>query len=260
LGLSSNFAMILIFVALKAESHPIRTCLSDREALLGWGLGADRGRITDVPVTLVTTGMGMRRSRSSAAKAMESLPEIDLVLISGVAGGLRSDLTVGQVVLSQRLLTCRDDDFQPEQALDPPAEWTGRFATALAAAGISCAAGPTMTTRRPITTGADKQRAYVHSGGAISVDMESAAIALEAERCGLPFVCMRAILDTAGEDVVGARLVDQNGRVRPLAAAKALVTNPWMIIGVAHLLRNLRVATRSLASAIEAVLPRLRLS
>ena len=252
--------MILIFVALKAESHPIRARLSDRETTPDSGLGGYQGRVAGVPVTLAVTGMGMRRSRISAAKAMDSLAAIDLVITSGVAGGLRDDLMVGQVVLSERLLTYRDNDFQPEQIVDPPTEWTGRFVIGLEASGISHAVGPTMTSRRPITTTADKQRAYLQSGGAISVDMESAAIALEAERRGLPFACMRTILDTAAEEVIGARLIDQNGRVRPMAAAKALITNPWMIIGVARLLKNLRLATNSLASALEAVLPRLEMS
>lgn len=252
--------MILIFVALKAESHPIRARLSDRGALPGSGLDGYQGRIAGVPVTLAVTGMGMRRSRISAAKAMDSVAAIDLVVTSGVAGGLRDDLTVGQVVLSERLLTCRDDDFQPEQIIDSSTAWTGRFVTGLETSGISHAAGLTMTSRRPIATTADKQRAYLQSGGAISVDMESAAIALEAERRGLPLVCMRTILDTAGEEVVGARLIDQNGRVRPLAAAQALITNPRMIIGVARLLKNLRLATNSLASTLETVLPRIELS
>ena len=250
--------MILIFVALKAESHPIRARLSDRRDLPDSELDGYQGRIAGVPVTLAVTGMGVRQSRISAARAMDSVNSIDLVVTAGVAGGLRDDLTVGQVVLSQRLSTCRDHDFRPEQILDPPTEWIGRFVIALEASGISHAVGPTITSRRPIMTAADKRRAYLQSGGAISVDMESAAIALEAERRGLPFVCMRTILDTAGEDVVGARLVDQNGRVRALAAAKALITDPRTIIGVAHLLRNLRLATRSLASALEAVLPRLQ--
>jgi len=248
--------MILIFVALKAESHAVRARVSNRQAVLDRDFSGDQGRIAGVPVALVTTGMGMRRSRIASACAMDSLAGIDLVLISGVAGGLRDDLTVGQVVLSERLMTCRDDDFQPERIVEAPAAWIARFATALAASGISCATGPTITSRRPIATAADKQRAYLQSGG-VSVDMESAAIALEAERRGLPFVCMRTILDPAGEDVVGARLVDQNGRVRQLAAARALITSPRMIIGVVRLLRNLRQATHSLASALEAILPRL---
>jgi adenosylhomocysteine nucleosidase len=202
--------------------------------------------------------MGMRRSRISAARAMDSLTSIDLVVTSGVAGGLRDDLTVGQVVLSERLLTCRDEDFQSQHVIDPPTQWITRFVTALEASRTSYAVGPMMTSRRPIMTWADKQRAYVESGGAISVDMESAAIALEAEQRRLPFVCMRTILDTANEDVVGGRLIDQDGRVRPIAAAKALITRPRIIIGVGHLVRNLRLATLSLASALEVVLPRLQ--
>ena len=247
--------MILVFVALKAESRPLRVRLSDRGVLLDSGFSGERGQIAGVQVALVTTGMGMRRSRISSGRAMDSLPGIDFVLISGVAGGLRDDLTVGQVVLSERLLTCRDDDFQPEQIVDPPTQWINRFVAALESSEISYALGPTMTSRRPLATRADKQRAYSQSGGAISVDMESAAIAFEAKRRGLPFACIRTILDTASDDVVGARLIDQNGHVRRLAAVKALITNPRMVIGVAHLLRNLRLATHSMALALEAVLP-----
>ncbi|MBV8359537.1 MAG: hypothetical protein JO189_16600 [Deltaproteobacteria bacterium] len=250
--------MILIFFALAAEAYPVRIRLSDSTILRHSELNGYQGRIAGVPVTLATTGMGVRQSRISAAKAMDSLTSIDLVITSGVAGGLRDDLTVGKVVLSERLLTCRDDDFRPEQILDPPTEWIGRFVNALEASGISHVAGLTITSRRPIMAAVDKRRAYLQSGGAIGVDMESAVIALEAERRGLPFVYMRTILDTAGEDVASARLVDQNGRVRPRVAAKALITNPWAIIDIAHLLKNLRLATHSLASTFEAVLPRLQ--
>jgi adenosylhomocysteine nucleosidase len=249
--------MILVAVALGAELRPIYARLSNPSGLLDSHLNGYQGRIADVPLALIATGMGMRRSRVSAARAMDSVTSIDLVISSGVAGGLRNDLTVGQVVLSERLLTCRDNDFRPEQMVDPSAEWILRFISALNNADISYAIGPMMTSRRPITAKADKHRAYLQSGGAISVDMESTVIAMEARRRGLPFVAMRTILDTAGEGVAGARLLDQDGRVRPLLAAKALISNPRMIIGVAHLLKNLRVATHSLASALEAVLARI---
>jgi adenosylhomocysteine nucleosidase len=251
--------MFLIFVALKAEFNPIRARFSDKEALLDSNLNGYRGRISGVPVVLIATGMGVRRSRMSSARVMDSLAGIDFVLISGVAGGLRDDLMVGQVIVSQRLLTCREEDFQPKQFVDPPAQWISRFTSALEASRTHYAIGPMMTARRPIITGIDKQRAYAQSG-AISVDMESAAIALEAERRGLPFICIRTILDAAGEDVVGGRLIDHNGRVRPLAAARALITSPRMILGAARLVKNLRLATRSLASTLETVLPLIQTS
>jgi adenosylhomocysteine nucleosidase len=250
--------MILIFVALKAECGPTRARLVDSGALPGSDLEGYQGRIAGSPIMIVVTGMGMRRSRISAARAMDSLSPVDLIITSGVAGGLRDELTVGEVVLSERLLICRDGDFQPEQAIDVRTQCLNQFAAALKACEVSHAVGPTMTTRRPIITAADKQRAHLQSGGAISVDMESAAIAVEAERRGLPFVCVRSILDTACQEVVGARLLDQNSRVRPLAAAKALITHPQMILGVAHLLKNLRRSTHSLASTLEAVLPHLQ--
>jgi len=249
--------MILIFVALRAELDPIRTRLSDSAALADPRLNGYQGRLADVPVALVATGMGMRRSRISAARAMDSLTSIDLVITSGVAGGLRDDLTVGQVVLGERLLTCRDGNFQPERITEIPAAGLARLSATLKAVGIPYEAGSMMTSRLPLMTGADKHRAYLESGGAISVDMESAVFALESQRRGLPFMCMRTLLDTAGEDVVGAQLVDQNGRIRALAAAKALTSSPRMVLGVVRLVRNLRLATRSMASTLEAVLPRL---
>jgi nucleoside phosphorylase len=249
--------VILIFVALKAESAPLRARLSDSRTLPDSNLNGYQGRLAGVPVTLITTGMGVRRSRISSAQAIDSLTGIDCVLISGVAGGLRDDLTVGQVVLSERVMTSGGDDFKPGKVIHPSAEWIGRFVTALDATQTAYVIGPMMTSARPLMTGADKQRAFKQSG-AISVDMESAVIALEAQRRGVPFACMRTILDTAGEDIVGARLVDRDGRVLVRAAAQALITSPRTIVGVARLVRNLRRATQSLAGALEAVLPLLQ--
>jgi adenosylhomocysteine nucleosidase len=250
--------MIVIFVALRTECLPISARLSDRAPLPGDSFQGYRGRVADVPVAVVVTGMGMRRSRISSARALDSLPGIDLVMTCGVAGGLRDDLEVGQVVVGERLLTCREDDFQPEQIVASRPELLGRCIAALKVSRRSFAVGPMLTSRRAIATSIDKRRAHLESGGAISVDMESAVIALESERRGLPFVCLRTILDTAAEDVAGAGLVDNDGRVRPLAAAKALFTNPRTVVGVVRLVRNLRLATQSLGSTLEALLPSLQ--
>jgi hypothetical protein len=80
---------------------------------------------------------------------------------------------------------------------------------------------------------------------------------LEANNRRLPFVCMRTILDTAGQDLTGAALADENGHVRLLAAAKTLIKNPAMVVEVARLVRNLRLAADSMTVALEAVLRRI---
>src|SRR5207245_1435419 len=179
--------MILIFCAFNAEARPINARLTAPTALCASGLDGYTGRIGNVAVTLVTTGIGMRRSHIAAARAMDSLGGIELVVTSGVAGALLGGLKIGQVILSERFLTRREEDFQPQQILEAPPQWLGRFASALDVAQIDYATGPMMTSRRPLVTSADKHRARRESG-AITVDMESAVIALEAQRRGLPFV------------------------------------------------------------------------
>jgi len=246
--------MILICCAFPAEVRPLRARMKvalplDRQIASGYS-----GRLAGSPAALISTGIGIRRALASSVRVLDSLRPINFVVIAGVAGALRDNLAVGSVVVSENLMLRRDDDFQPEQVVAVPREPLAIALRALQGSGIDYVAGPTMTSRRALVTAADKRRAH-HETGAISVDMESAVIALEAQRRGIPFVCIRTILDTAGEDVVGAALADENGRVRPLAAAKAVITNPGLVAGAARLLCNLRLATNALAETLEIVVP-----
>jgi adenosylhomocysteine nucleosidase len=250
----SRLPMILICCAFQAEVRPLRARMQgalplDRKIVSGY-----RGRLAGSPAVLISTGIGMRRALTSSVRVLDLLRSINFVVIAGVAGALRDNLAVGSVIVSENLMIRRDDDFQPEQVVAVPREPLAIALRALHGSGIEYVAGPTMTSRRPLVTAADKRRAHDETG-AISVDMESAVIALEAQRRGIPFVCIRTILDTAGEDVVGAALADENGRVRPLAAAKAVLTNPALVAGAARLLRNLLIATNALAPTLETVLP-----
>ena len=61
-------------------------------------------------------------------------------------------------------------------------------------------------------------------------------------------------MDTAAQNLEGAMLADEDGRVRIGAAARALIRDPRMIGASIRLMRNLHVATTSMAIAIEAAL------
>jgi len=248
--------MILVFCAFGAEFEPIRARLAMKAPLKHDGIRGCHGHIGNISLALVATGVGMRQAQHNAAHALDTLHDIDLVVITGVAGALTDDLPIGRVVLGDKLMTRQEENFRPDRILDVSRNWFEVFARALTAAGVEYASGPMMTSRRAIMTESDKHLAHVASG-AITVDMESAVIGLEANNRQLPFVCMRTILDTAGQDLTGAVLADENGHVRLLAAAKTLIKNPTMIVGVARLIRNLRLATDSMAVALEAVLRRI---
>jgi len=49
-------------------------------------------------------------------------------------------------------------------------------------------------------------------------------------------------------------MADEQGRVKPLAAASYLVRNPGAVLKLPWMIRNLALATRALADAIEALI------
>jgi nucleoside phosphorylase len=170
-----------------------------------------------------------------------------------VAGALHADLLIGHAVLADRLMVRRGEEFATDAIIEAPHTHRETFAASLGAARIRYMTGPLLTSRRAIAKANDKRRAH-EALGAIAVDMESAVIALEAERRGIPFVCIRTIMDTASESIDGAWLADENGRFKPLAATAALISQPRLVLASMRLMRNLRAATRSMAEAVGAAL------
>jgi adenosylhomocysteine nucleosidase len=217
------------------------------------GFGGISGNLGGRSVVLMKTGIGLKRARDTASRTFEALPDIEVVAITGVAGALDHRLKLGGIVLAERLITRREESFHPDRVIKASPEPLRNFASALESRRLDYATGGILTSRRAIVTVAEKQLAAAQSG-ALAVDMESAVIADEAHLRGLPFVCLRTILDTANDELAGAALADENGRVRPLVAARTVVTNPSMLIGAARLIRNLRTSTRALATAMESVL------
>jgi len=249
--------VILIFCAFGAELAPLRARLSAEKKLDLKEVTGSHGRMGDTPVALVASGIGMRRARETARRVFDGLRDIDLVIITGVAGALADHLGIGGLVVADRLLTRPGDAAQPHQVVEISPDWLAAVSAALTAAALPFTVGAILTVKFPLTTASDKRRAGQASGAA-AVDMESAVIALEATARGVPCVCLRTIMDTAEHELAGAGLADEEGNVRMLAAASALIRNPRMVGGVIRLVRNLRQATTAMAIAVEAVVPRLR--
>jgi adenosylhomocysteine nucleosidase len=252
---SPVFRMIVVFCAFGAELRPLRTLLTDDTPLEGGELRGFHGRVGRSEVTVIASGIGTRRAQEAAVRAFERLDGVEGVITTGVAGALHADLPIGRVVLADRLMVRRGEEFAFEAEVETPPKYREPFAAALDAARIKFAVGPLLTSRRVIAKVADKRRAH-ETLGAIAVDMESAIIGLEATRRKLPFVCLRTIMDTAVDEIEGAFLADENGRLMLRAAAAALVRQPHRIIASIKLIRNLHTATRSMNLAVAVVLKR----
>jgi hypothetical protein len=140
------------------------------------------------------------------------------IILAGFAGALDPILGVGDIV--------RDD---------PP--------------------GSIYTSSDIVATAREKADLFARTG-ARAVDMENATVRRFAEQIGVPFFGIRAISDTANEDLDPRvlRFVDETGRPRPAAIAKGLLLRPALIPTLNRLRINSAIAGRALAVAVRTFL------
>ena len=245
--------MILIFYAFARELAVFKRRVQGRRTIGIEGLRGFHARLGTSELTAVATGLGVRRASEAARRAIEAFPAADLVIATGVAGALDETLECADLVIADRLVLEREESDTAAETYLIPAADLARFEKAVQQGSRRATAGPILTTTRILHDGAAKRAASARTG-AIAVDMESAAIAAEASRRGVPFACVRAVLDTVDESIVGAELAGPDGEVRPLAAATFMLRNPTAVSGLVRMMRTLGRATASLADALEAII------
>jgi 4-hydroxy-3-methylbut-2-enyl diphosphate reductase len=147
---------------------------------------------TDVRV--IHTAMG-ERAALDAARLVREQPA--LLLSTGFCGALASDLRLGDLALA-------DEIRVGDGTVYMDCAFVERARAALDARGLAPRVGPEAC--MPEVTSASEKRKLA-AGGALAVDLESAALARWASRKAIPFVSLRVVLDTANEDVHFSRRV-----------------------------------------------------
>ena len=212
----------------KAEIRKVLVCFALKEEARPF---QQRGGERD-DIKIILVGMGKRNAERAIRDALEQ-ERPQLVLTCGSAGGLRPALTIGTVVF----------DADAETGLEP----------ALLAAGAQRARFH--CSDRVATTAAEK-RALWQSTRADAVEMESEVIRAVCREQNIPSATVRAILDTAEEDLP----LDFNQLMTPkqeMSYAKlalVLLKSPGRIGALRRLQQNSEAAARGLAQVLVAVL------
>jgi nucleoside phosphorylase len=192
-----------------------------------------RARIGPAPVALAMTGDGPGSAGRRASALCEALRPSAL-LGAGVAGGLVS-----------RRVTDSSGDAPPP---DP-----GLCARALAIAGIS--AGTFVTLDRPQVQSAGKiALGLAHdTSEPVAADMESAAWARAAAAHSVPYLVVRAISDTAEEDLPEylARCVGSKGGINRSSVVLHALSRPSTIPALLRMRSRVRECARSLGAFLE---------
>lgn len=185
-------------------------------------------------VTILVTGMGAAAAER-AVKAKLAADAWSLVLTCGFAGALNSTLRLGTIVCDT------DEAFPLRQALLDAGAVAARF---------HCA-------ERVAVTGYEKAMLRERTG-ADAVEMESDIIRQLCRERGIPSATVRAISDTAQEDLPldFNALVNADGKLSLGKLARSVLRRPRKIPALIALGRHSKLAARRLAAVLRAVLAR----
>jgi adenosylhomocysteine nucleosidase len=157
----------------------------------------------------------------------------------GLAGGLAPSLEAGAVCLPEEVIGPDGAHYSTAR------EWRERLAP-LVAAHRRVACGTLLTSAAPIATAAAKAAAHQDTG-AMAVDMESSAVAKAARTCGVPFIAVRVIVDTAADEVPRAVSgASESGQVRIGRLLLGLMRSPADLVPLLRLTKRYRIAIGSL--------------
>ena len=186
-----------------------------------------RGTLEDQPVILVRTGIGKKNAVASLLSVMDRFP-LRMILSIGYAGGLDPDLDVGDLLIADKIL---DVVSQPSDA-PSSASWTidpdlvDRVMAVPVGQKAKAKRGTLLTVDQVVAHPEEKQKLYDQSG-AMAVDMETSVLVQLAQEKAIPFLSIRAISDTANEELLDVSpFVSPDGEVSPLKAGWYVATHP----------------------------------
>ncbi len=247
--------MLLLIAALSEEVGGIlRSANFDSvespDELIAYRLSIEPDSQT-LETAIVLTGTGRERATSAARWAIEEFKPT-AIMSMGFGGGTMETLQPGDLVLGTRLFRLDGSPFywdsdQLGDPLVPNRNLLGAARNAVEIAGIDFEQGPIVNLPTVAKTAGMKRWIGEELGGAC-VDMESFVVCEVAADADVPFVALRAIVDTAEmdlPDLVGQ--IDQaptGGRIIP--ALKYLSRNPLEITSLTRLGRAAARARRSL--------------
>jgi nucleoside phosphorylase len=169
---------------------------------------------------------------------MLDLTSPDHLVVVGIAGGIGPSVSVGDLVIPERVL-----DLESGRAFHPT-QIGQRAARGTLVSSDALLESPEAASR-------------LDAQGVVAIDMETAAIAAVCDQRGCSWSVFRAISDRADDgttDQAVLRLVGPDGRPDLAAVARFVLTQPQRIPQLFRLARGTSAATRTAADAVATAL------
>jgi nucleoside phosphorylase len=196
---------------------------------------------------VVQAGVGHTRAAAAARVLIRCFWPQGLVSF-GFAGGLAPGLARGTIIIGTEVVSEDGVGQGPMASRD----LIDQFRAAAVAEQLPTQQGKLVTSHHIVPDSAAKADLWEKSG-ACAVDMETLGIVEAADEAGLPWVAVRAIVDSASETLPSACLTTlrADGHVATGRLLWMLCRSPLMLRHLARLAGNTALARRHLSQAFE---------
>lgn len=178
-------------------------------------------------------GIGAESARHAAEVAITNYsPRI--LISAGVAGALVPELTIGETIFPALVIDTQDGSRHETAIQDSP------IASSPLARCI-------LATYPEVASTAQKQQ-LAKSYSAHAVDMEAAAVALAAEKHGIPFIAIKAISDDQSFEFPEMNRFIHGGKFQTSRFVLNVILRPWLWLRVFRLARNTNLASVNLCA------------
>ena len=237
-------ARIVIFAATPWELRAIRSAFDPVVERHVAGIHALVRAVGEREYWLVQTGVGPERARQCAARLLEH-QTFSLMISTGFACALVAG-DIGMLLVGHEVVHSDSGGAEPLPAIDVPGEERDRMVTCIQAMRSPGRVGRFVSTDRVVGRGQEK-RAIAEKTRAIGLDMESSALAVEANRTRTPFIIIRTVSDLLDEDLP----LDFNLFLRPTGWLKgigSILAAPSSLLGLGRLRRQSMIAAEALTA------------
>ena len=247
--------MIAILVAVKQELKPILRLADARHIVRQEHLDFYEGTFAGQPVALLALGVGKECARIAAEVTIKCYRP-DVIINAGFGGGLQENVQSGDIVIGTEILDLTGDDGKDVRwrTIQPPSR---HLQLATQATGFRVHYGRILTIDELILRAARKTR-IGKATGALTVDMETSAVATVAAAHATGFLAVRCVSDNSRKNL--PREFNDFfvlGQLQPDRVSAAIARRPKLLMDLARIGYRAKCAGRNLSRFLEHILPQL---
>ncbi len=246
--------------ALRQEISPLLGCMNvSKEFEIDDALFF-QGDLNGQPLTIVQGGVG-RKNAIKATRCLLESAKVDLLISSGVAGGIRPGLKVGDLVVAERVAYSKQSDFDVEK-LQLESDYVCNQNVVQLSRQLSgdlelvLHIGNLLTVDKVINKAKTKRNIGNHNSF-LAVEMESTAVAEVAREKEVEFAAIRSISDDVDDDLHldYDNIISDDGKVKVAGIALEVLKNPQKLAVLKRLNKQTKKAAKSLAYYMPKLIP-----